>query len=140
MTQYSHDNHPSVIAYTYLTIPLSPRPHPRSGFSSFSKHKLNKWLQLEPLPDDNFRNAMLIVLVFDIVAAFIWDRLMLLLFAPKILVASFEGTTWKDVGSYLRVMAICSVVIYFLATVRDADLSTTPCLAKSTRDGYERSR
>ncbi|CAM9823752.1 unnamed protein product, partial [Sphacelaria rigidula] len=78
--------------------------------------RLNKWLQLEPLPDDSFRNAMLIVLVLDIVAAFIWDRLMLLFFAPKILMASFEDTTWKDAINYLRVMSICAVVIYFLAT------------------------
>lgn len=81
------------------------------------KTQLNKWLQLEPLPDDSFRNAMLIVLVLDIVAAFIWDRLMLLFFAPKILMASFEDTTWKDAINYLRVMSICAVVIYFLATV-----------------------
>lgn len=81
--------------------------------------QLNKWLQLEPFPDDGFRNAIMLVLVLDIVAAFIWDRLMLLVFAPKILWASVEGTTWKDVVNALKVVAICYGVIYFLATVRD---------------------
>ena len=65
------------------------------------------------------RNIML-VLVLDIVAAFLWDRLMLLAFAPRILWASVEGTTWKDVTNALKVVAICYVVIYFLATVRNA--------------------
>lgn len=79
--------------------------------------QLNKWLQLEPFPDNSFRNAMMIVLVLDIVAAFLWDRLMLLIFAPKILWASVEGTTWKDALNALKVVAICYTVIYFLATV-----------------------
>lgn len=79
--------------------------------------QLNKWLQLEPFPDNSFRNAMMLVLVLDIVAAFLWDRLMLLIFAPKILWASVEGTTWQDVVNALKVVAICYTVIYFLATV-----------------------
>ncbi|CAM9439260.1 unnamed protein product [Laminaria digitata] len=78
--------------------------------------RLNKWLQLEPFPDNSFRNAMMLVVVLDIVAAFLWDRLMLLIFAPKILWASVEGTTWKDVVNALQVVAICCTVIYFLAT------------------------
>lgn len=82
--------------------------------------QLNKWLQLEPFPDDAFRNAIMLVLVLDIVAAFLWDRLMLLIFAPKILWASVEGTTWQDAINALKVVAICYGVIYFLATVRDA--------------------
>lgn len=80
--------------------------------------QLNKWLQLEPFPDDGFRNAILLVLVLDIVAAFFWDRLMLLVFAPKILWASVAGTTWKDVVNALKVVVICYGVIYVLATVR----------------------
>ncbi|CAB1105130.1 unnamed protein product [Ectocarpus sp. CCAP 1310/34] len=83
--------------------------------------RLNKWLQLEPFPDDNFRNAIMLVLVLDIVAAFLWDRLMLLVFAPRILWASVEGTTWKDVTNALKVVAICYVVIYFLATAEDPE-------------------
>lgn len=62
---------------------------------------------------------MLVVLALDIIATFLWDRLMLMIFAPKILRASFEGTTWKDVINYLRVIVISGVVIYFLATVSE---------------------
>lgn len=60
----------------------------------------------------------MLVLVLDIAAAFMWDRLMLLIFAPKILRASMEGTTWKDGVNALKVIAICYTVIYFVATVR----------------------
>lgn len=90
----------------------------RYAFGFDRSPQLNKWLQLEPFPDDGFRNAMMLVLVLDIVAAFLWDRLMLLVFAPKILWASVEGTTLKDVTNALKVVAICYGVIYFLATVR----------------------
>lgn len=79
--------------------------------------QLNKWLQLEPFPDNSFRNAIMLVLVLDIVAAFLWDRLMLLVFAPRILWASVEGTTWNDLVNALKVVGICYTVIYFLATV-----------------------
>lgn len=82
--------------------------------------QLNKWLQLEPFPDDAFRNAIMLVLVLDIVAAFVWDRLMLLIFAPKILWASVEGTTVQDGINALKVVAICYGIIYFLATVSEA--------------------
>lgn len=61
----------------------------------------------------------MLVLVLDIVAAFLWDRLMLLIFAPKILWASVEGTTWQDGWNALKVVAVCYGVIYFLATVSD---------------------
>lgn len=57
------------------------------------------------------------VLMLDIVSAFLWDRLMMLSFAPKILWASLEGTGWKDVLNGLKVVTICYVVIYFIATV-----------------------
>eukprot|EP00752_Nemacystus_decipiens_P010629 g9467.t1 len=83
--------------------------------------RLNKWLQLEPFPDDAFRNAIMLVLMLDIVAAFLWDRLMLLIFAPKILWASVEGTTLQDVINALKVVGVCYVVIYFLATAEDPD-------------------
>lgn len=59
----------------------------------------------------------MVVLMLDIVAAFLWDRLMLLMFAPKILWASVEGTTWKDALNALKVVVICYTVIYFLANV-----------------------
>lgn len=59
----------------------------------------------------------MMVLLLDIVAAVLWDRLMLLIFAPKILRASMEGTTWRDVLNVFKVVAICTAVIYFLVTV-----------------------
>ncbi|CAM9266079.1 unnamed protein product [Choristocarpus tenellus] len=83
--------------------------------------RLNKWLQLEPFPDDSFRNTILAMLGLDIVAAFLWDRIMLLIFAPGILRASMEGTTWKDAMDLAKVVMICYVVIWVLATSEDPD-------------------
>jgi cation-transporting ATPase 13A1 len=81
--------------------------------------RLNKWLQLEPFPDDGFRTTLLSVLALDICAALAWDRLMLLLFAPSILWASFEGVTMQDVVKLGKILMICGAIIYLLATSED---------------------
>jgi manganese-transporting P-type ATPase len=77
--------------------------------------RLNKYLQMEPFPSDRFRNNLLTCLGLDIGAALIWDRLMLLIFAPKILKASFAGTTLADVWGLVRVMSLCIGLIWYLA-------------------------
>ncbi|CAM9156199.1 unnamed protein product [Chrysoparadoxa australica] len=77
--------------------------------------RLNKWLKLEPFPNEAFRNRMLVTLAVDIVCSFAWDRAMLLLCAPRILWASFEGTSMKDVVAACKVLAIVSFVIYSLS-------------------------
>ncbi|KAG5184553.1 hypothetical protein JKP88DRAFT_354404 [Tribonema minus] len=83
--------------------------------------RLNKWLQLEPFPDSQFRAKLLIILALDLGAALIWDRLMLLIFAPRILFASFEGVTQKDIAGMMRVLLIVGAIIYFLANSEDPD-------------------
>lgn len=83
--------------------------------------RLNKYLQLEPFPDDAFRTMLLTILALDIGAAFIWDRLMLLIFAPHILIASFKGTTTADVMKVTRSMAICIFLIYYIANLEELD-------------------
>eukprot|EP00611_Tribonema_gayanum_P008970 TRINITY_DN1868_c0_g4_i1.p1 TRINITY_DN1868_c0_g4~~TRINITY_DN1868_c0_g4_i1.p1 ORF type:complete len:888 (-),score=351.93 TRINITY_DN1868_c0_g4_i1:197-2860(-) len=83
--------------------------------------RLNKWLQLEPFPDSQFRAKLLIILALDLGAALIWDRLMLLFFAPRILFASFEGVTQKDIAGMMRVLLIVGAIIYFLANSEDPD-------------------
>lgn len=78
--------------------------------------QLNKWLQIEPFPDPVFRNIVLGVLAADLGVAFVWDRVLQLIFAPEILRASFAGIKPADVFKALKVLAIVCVGIYWLAT------------------------
>jgi manganese-transporting P-type ATPase len=52
--------------------------------------QLNKFLQLVPFPTPGFRNFVLTILAADIGCAFMWDRLMTFIFAPRVLRASLE--------------------------------------------------
>jgi len=79
-------------------------------FASESVPGLNKYFQLVPFPDDEFRDFILKILLADVGAAFLFDRFMKFLFCPKILFASMKGTTWKDVFGLARTV----IVIYFI--------------------------
>merc|ERR1712194_357938 len=61
-------------------------------FASESLPGLNKYFQLVPFPNEDFRNFIIKLLVGDVVICFSFDRLMKLLFCPHILKASVEGT------------------------------------------------
>ena len=52
---------------------------------------LNNWLQLVPLPDDAFRVKILATLFVSVAGTIAWDQIMLLLFAPRILFATYGG-------------------------------------------------
>jgi cation-transporting ATPase 13A1 len=79
-------------------------------FASETVPGLNKYFQLVPFPDEAFRDFILKLLLFDVGATFVWDRLMKFVFCPKILFASLKGTTWKDVFGICRTIG----VIYFV--------------------------
>lgn len=83
-------------------------------FASESVPGLNKYFQLVPFPGDSFRDFILQLLMFDIVGTFILDRLMKFIFAPKILFASVEDTTMKDVFALARTVGIIFFVMYSL--------------------------
>mmetsp|Transcript_4844 Transcript_4844/g.19377 ORF Transcript_4844/g.19377 Transcript_4844/m.19377 type:complete len:1638 (-) Transcript_4844:108-5021(-) len=59
--------------------------------------QLNKFLKLVPFPTLAFRNQVLGVLAAEVGLAFIWDRLCVGLFAPKVLKASFEGVKYRNI-------------------------------------------
>ncbi len=77
--------------------------------------RLNKWLQLEPFPDSAFRTEILVCLGLDVGAALVWDRLMLLVFAPKVFYASFEGLSTKHMFQVIKVVFVCGVLIWWFA-------------------------
>uniref|UniRef100_A0A7S2NT13 P-type ATPase A domain-containing protein n=1 Tax=Leptocylindrus danicus TaxID=163516 RepID=A0A7S2NT13_9STRA len=83
-------------------------------FASESVPSLNKYMQLVPFPDEDFRNFILTILAADVISCLVLDRLMKLIFAPKILWASMQGTTAKDVMAIARTIGIILAVIYML--------------------------
>ena len=84
-------------------------------FASESVPSLNKYFQLVPFPDEDFRDFILKLLMFDVVATFSFDRLMKFLFSPEILFANVKGTTMADViGLGKTVGGILMVMYMFL--------------------------
>lgn len=80
-------------------------------FASESVPGLNKYFQLVPFPDEDFRNFIIKILAADVVICFLFDRAMKLLFCPKILRASVEGTTMKDVMGLARTVIIIGILM-----------------------------
>lgn len=83
-------------------------------FASESIPGLNKYFQLVPFPDEVFRSYILKLLVADVIGAFAFDRLMKFIFAPKILFASFKGTTLSDVFGLIRTVVVIFIVMYMI--------------------------
>ena len=84
--------------------------------ASESIPQLNQFLQLEPFPSIVFRNTVLVALAMDVTLAFLWDRLLLAIFAYPVLKASLENTTKKEVLTIVRVVAIVCAVVYWLSS------------------------
>ena len=81
-------------------------------FASETMPHLNKYFQLVPFPNEEYRNWILMILAVDVTLTFCWDRLMQLMFAPKILWASMEGTSVKDVVGVLKVFMVIGGIMY----------------------------
>jgi hypothetical protein len=67
---------------------------------------LNKYFQLVPFPNDEFRDWTLGLLACDVTVTLLFDRVMQLLFAPEILWASMEGTSMRDVIGVLKTLGM----------------------------------
>lgn len=80
-------------------------------FASESVPGLNKYFQLVPFPDEEFRNFIIKILVGDVMICFLFDRAMKLLFCRNILKASVEGTTMKDVMAFARTVIVIGIVM-----------------------------
>ena len=80
-------------------------------FASESVPSLNKYFQLVPFPDEIFRDHILKLLAADVLLTFATDRLMKLIFAPKILFASLKGTTFNDIFKLVKTCLIILVIM-----------------------------
>jgi len=81
-------------------------------FASETVPGLNRYFQLVPFPDEEFRDFILTILGGDLVACFLLDRLMKLFFSPDILYASFENTSMKDLFKLARSFAFVGVLMH----------------------------
>eukprot|EP01043_Picozoa_sp_COSAG02_P056209 COSAG02_NODE_6633_length_3447_cov_1.854241_2_plen_681_part_00 len=76
--------------------------------------RFNAYLQLEPLPDAEFRNTILGLLALDVTATLVWDRFMSWIFASHIFAASMEGWSRNDFTTVFKVAGIAGTVIWWL--------------------------
>ena len=83
-------------------------------FASESVPGLNKYFQLVPFPDEDFRDYILKLLAADVVLAFVLDRIMKFIFCPKILFAGFKGTKLSDVLGLIRTVGVISLLMYWI--------------------------
>lgn len=81
-------------------------------FASESVPGLNRYFQLVPFPDDGYRDYILLILSIDLIATFLFDRMMKFIFARDIFKAGLEGTTRKDIISLLQTFAIIGFLMY----------------------------
>lgn len=77
----------------------------------------NKVLQIVPMPDQRFTRILTGLLTLEVLGAFAWDQFCLLMFAPKIFLASMRALTFKDVRQLFKMTAVSLLIIYILANV-----------------------
>ncbi|RLN37091.1 hypothetical protein BBJ28_00007949 [Nothophytophthora sp. Chile5] len=77
----------------------------------------NKVLQIVPMPDPRFTRLLTGLLTLDVLGAFAWDQLCLLVFAPKIFIASVRAMTLKDVRQLIKMAVVSLFIIYVLSNI-----------------------
>jgi cation-transporting ATPase 13A1 len=77
----------------------------------------NAWLQLTEYPSDSYQTTFLQVLAFNMCGTFLWDRLMLALFAPHIFAASIKAVTFAAVIKVVRILGIIAFVFYIFRDI-----------------------
>eukprot|EP00644_Phytophthora_capsici_P010737 jgi/Phyca11/526333/estExt2_fgenesh1_pm.C_PHYCAscaffold_90054 len=77
----------------------------------------NKVLQIVPMPDPRFTRILTGLLTLEVLGAFAWDQICLLVFAPKIFMASIRALTFKDVRQLFKMTVVSLFIIYILANI-----------------------
>lgn len=77
----------------------------------------NTVLQIVPMPDPRFTRILTGFLALDVLGAFVWDQVCLLLFAPKIVVASLKAMTLRDLKQLMKMAVISLIIIYVLSNI-----------------------
>ncbi|OQS01155.1 P-type ATPase (P-ATPase) Superfamily [Achlya hypogyna] len=77
----------------------------------------NKVLEIVPMPDPRFAQILTGILTLDVVGAFVWDQLCLLVFAPHIFIASVKSINRSDIRQLVKMLVIALMVIYVVANI-----------------------
>ncbi|TDH65753.1 hypothetical protein CCR75_006141 [Bremia lactucae] len=93
----------------------------------------NKVLQIVPMPDAGFTRLLTGLLTLEVLGAFAWDQLCLLVFAPTIFVASMRAITFKDVRQLLKMTVVSLVIIYVLANIDYDEIERQQQLLEASR-------
>ena len=74
----------------------------------------NKWLQIVPFPNEQHRSTIFSILIFNVFGTFLWDRIMVGVFAPKLLIASFKDFNRNDYWKLFKSVAIVALILYWV--------------------------
>ncbi|CAK4621626.1 hypothetical protein LEN26_020084 [Aphanomyces euteiches] len=77
----------------------------------------NKVLEIVPMPDPRFAQILTGILCLDVVGAFFWDQLCLLIFAPKIFFASLQSITARDLKQMVKMLVVALIIIFVVANI-----------------------
>jgi cation-transporting ATPase 13A1 len=77
----------------------------------------NKVLQIVPMPDPRFARLLTGMLALDVLGAFTWDQLCLLIFAPNIFFATIKAVTFRDMRQVFKMAVVSLVIIYIVANI-----------------------
>jgi manganese-transporting P-type ATPase len=77
----------------------------------------NQVLQIVPMPDPRFARILTGLLTLDVLGAFVWDQLCLIVFAPKIFLASIKSFTFKDLRQLVKMTIISLIIISIIANI-----------------------
>eukprot|EP01147_Barroeca_monosierra_P010353 gene10353-2488_t len=78
--------------------------------------QFNTILELVEYPSEGFRQNFCILLVVNVLATFLWDRLMLFIFARHVLVAGLRSITKADIRATVKMLLIVGTILYLLAS------------------------
>ncbi|KDO32388.1 hypothetical protein SPRG_02865 [Saprolegnia parasitica CBS 223.65] len=92
----------------------------------------NKVLEIVPMPDPRFAQILTGILTLDVVGAFVWDQLCLLLFAPHIFMASLKAINKSDIRQLLKMLVIALGVIYVVANIDYDEIERQQKLMEAT--------
>ncbi|KAF1772700.1 P-type ATPase, cytoplasmic domain N [Phytophthora cactorum] len=97
----------------------------------------NKVLQIVPMPDPRFTRILTGLLTLEVLGAFAWDQLCLLVFAPKIFMASMRALTFKDVRQLFKMTVVSLFIIYILANIDYEEIERQQQLLEEQRAAAE---
>ena len=77
----------------------------------------NKTLEIVKMPSYGFTRTLIVILLWDVMGAFLWDQLTLFIFARHIWLASVQSMTSTDIRKFMKMAMISFVIIYIFSNI-----------------------